>query len=151
MEGQMEQRMERVQSLLASLAEARSQTARLERRIEYLKAKCTAVTQHYGVRRGSGGGRGVSELWNLLQDETARLTEQVERLLSLQRQVEAWIDLLPKDLWRMALRYRYLDGMGYPEAAEEMERTTGKSCSETKIYRLHREALRAAAALWPLE
>ena len=143
----------RVQALLASLAEARSETVRLEGRIQRLRDKSTAVTPRYGARHGGGGGagRGVTELWDLLQDETARLTQQVARLLALQRQVEAWIDLLPKDQWRMVLRWRYLEGMGYPQVAETLEKTTGRSCSETTVYRLHREALQAAAALWPLE
>lgn len=142
----------RVQALLASLAEARSETVRLERRIRRLRDKSTAVTPRYGARHGGGGGggRGVTELWDLLQDETARLTQQVARLFALQRQVETWIDLLPKDQWRMVLRWRYLEGMGYPQVAETLEKTTGRSCSETTVYRLHREALQAAAALWPL-
>ena len=141
----------RVQALLASLAEARSETVRLEGRIQRLRDKSTAVTPRYGARHGGGGGgRGVTELWDLLQDETARLTRQVARLFALQRQVETWIDLLPKDQWRMVLRWRYLEGMGYPQVAETLEKTTGRSCSETTVYRLHREALQAAAALWPL-
>ena len=50
----------RVQALLASLAEARSETARLEGRIQRLRDKSTAVTPRYGARHGGGGGAAAS-------------------------------------------------------------------------------------------
>lgn len=51
----------------------------------------------------------------------------------------------------MVLRYRYLDGMGYSRIVDEMSRDSKREYSETTIFRLHREALQAAAALWPLD
>lgn len=149
----MEAKQERVRAFLASLTEARSQVARIERRIRALRDKSTAVTPVYGKvgSRTNRGSRGRSELWNLLCDEEARLTAQMKQLLAVEHQAEAWIDLLPKDGWRMVLRYRYLDGMGYPQIVDKMSRDSKREYSETTIFRLHREALQAAAALWPLD
>ena len=86
-----------------------------------------------------------------LCDETERLGVQILRLLAVERQVEAWIDLLPKDGWRMVMRYRHLDGLGYPEILERMNHDTKRTYSDTTIFRLHREALEAAARFWPLD
>ena len=141
----------RAQALLESLSEVRSQTTRLARRIEYLESKCTNVTARYTLRTGSGGGD-TTDVWCQLSDERERLAAQLQKLLALYRQVEQWIDLLPNPGWRMVLRYRYLDGLTLPQTAEAVRQAMGKrSCSDSQIYRLHKEALEAANRLWPME
>ena len=114
---ELQEKKRRVQALLDSLTEGRSQVERLQERISRLKALSTAVTPVYGREGGQRGrpSRGKSEVVDQLCDETERLGVQILRLLAVERQVEAWIDLLPKDGWRMVMRYRHLDGLGYPE------------------------------------
>ena len=147
----MDEKRQRVEALLGSLAEARAETERLERRIEALRGKCCRITPSYVRRAGAAQTRGKAEVWDLLMEEQERLAEQLQKLLTVQRQVEAWINLLPKDRWRMVLRYRYLEGMSFVHIGETLERATGRPCSDTQLYRLHREALQAAAELWPME
>lgn len=150
---ELQEKKRRVQALLDSLAEGRSQVERLQERISRLKALSTAVTPVYGREGGQRGrpSRGKSEVVDQLCDETERLGVQILRLLAVERQVEAWIDLLPKDGWRMVMRYRHLDGLGYPEILERMNHDTKRTYSDTTIFRLHREALEAAARFWPLD
>lgn len=150
---EMEAKQARIQALLDSLAEGRSQIARLQARVARLTDIATSVTPVYGQEGGRGGrtGRGRSEVVDQLCDERHRLSVQVLRLLAVEREVEAWIDLLPRDGWRMVMRYRYLDGLTFPEVLERMCRDTKQEYSDTTIFRLHREALRAAAEFWPME
>ena len=92
---ELQEKKRRVQALLDSLTEGRSQVERLQERISRLKALSTAVTPVYGREGGQRGrpSRGKSEVVDQLCDETERLGVQILRLLAVERQVEAWIDL----------------------------------------------------------
>ena len=145
-----EYRFETVEEALAAVEESRSQCARLTRRLDYLQVKSTAATRHLSAAPVFGSSdRG--ELWDQLADTRTRLTEQLQKALSLEQDVSEWIDLLPRAGWRMVLRYRYLDSMSCVEIMDEMETITKRPCSRSQLYRLQKGALEAAAHLWPLK
>ncbi len=133
---------------LASLADRKSQILRLTQRIKFLEDRCKSTTPRYGPKTG---GASCNELWDVLSDERTRLTEQLQRIMAMERQVQEWILLLPKPLWRLILQYRYLEGMSYLELSDAIQRDTGRSYSVAQLHRLHRQALEAAEVLWPLE
>lgn len=133
--------------VLDSLADMKSQIRRLTRRIEFLETKCENITRRYGSK---GGAAPCNELWLVLSDERTRLTEQLRQVLAMERQVQAWLALLPKPLWRLVLQYRYLEGMSFQQVTEAVSRDAGHSYSIAQIYRFHRQALDAAETLWPL-
>lgn len=139
-----------VQQLLDGMEEAKSQIARLGRKIEYLKTRCASLTSGFEVQV-RGGESGLEDVWCQLAEERARLTQQLRLVLALERQVERLIDGLPKDRWRMILRYRYLDGMTFPQIAYQLKRDTGREISEVRLHRIHRQALDYAEAHWQSE
>lgn len=141
----MERQPKRAKEALTAVAEMKSQITRLTRRIQVLEAKCTNITTHYG---GKSSTLSHNELWDILSDERVRLGEQLRRVMAVERQISEWIDLLPRERWRMVLRLRYLDGMSVPEVAEEMSRAFRRPYSHTQIYRFQKDALEAAERLW---
>lgn len=138
----------RARHALEAVEEGRSQVARMRRTVSYLETKCTGRTSRYTPVGGSSMGR--DELLVELIDKKTALQAQEKKLQQLEEQMEAWIDLLPKPRWRMVLRYHYLEGMDLPDVAQALTTATGRSFSMSQIYRLHREALASAEALWPL-
>lgn len=143
----MTSQQEQVRDLLSSIEEARSQTARSARNVQYLQSKCTSATPHYGHRSG-GSGSDHAGLWDKLSEARVRLESDRQRLAELEQQISRKIDRLPKPRWRMVLRYRYLDGMTPAEIAIELSRATGREFSIHQIYRLHYQALSYAGQTW---
>ena len=145
----MERQFLYVRRVLESVEETRSQVARLRRSVRFLEAKCTSGTSRYGIR-GAGDTAGPEAMWTRLCDQREKLNQQEKKLADLERLLSRWIDQLPRPRWRMVLRCRYLDGLALQEVAEELTRATGREFSMHQVYRLHREALGAAEALWPI-
>ena len=145
----METRQKSARDILKAVAEVKSQAIRLGQRIELLENKCTNITARYGGR--AGGVQDHNELWTILSDERARLAGQLRLVMAMERQISGWIDLLPREPWRMVLRLRYLDGLSFQEVTDAMSQAAGRPYSTAQIYRFHRQALDAADQLWPLE
>ena len=114
-----ENRFYTAEEALQALAEARSQCARLTRKLEYLQTKSTAVTGRVSAAPVQGSGHGRSDLWDTLAETRTDLQRQLRSALALEQQVSQWIDSLPRASWRMVLRYRYLDAMNCQEIADE--------------------------------
>lgn len=137
----------RARTALEAVEEGRSQVARMQRTVAYLETKCTGRVSRYTQAGGSATGR--DELLVELIDKKTALQQQEKALHQLEQQLEQWIDLLPRPRWRMVLRYHYLEGLDLPDVAQALTNATGRSFSISQIYRLHREALASAEALWP--
>lgn len=148
-EWSVDTRQRSAREILQAVSEVKNQAVRLSQRIELLENKCTNITARYGGQ--AGGVQEHNELWNILSDERARLTEQLRLVMAMERQVSEWIDLLPREAWRMVLRLRYLDGLSFQEVTAEMSRAARRPYSMSQIYRFHRLALEAADRLWPRE
>ena len=142
----MERRFLDIRLLLETVEERRSEVARLRRGVRYLEEKCTARTSHYGVRSGTGEN-GREDLMIQLCDRRTELAQKEQELAELEKQMEAWINRVPRPRWRMVLRCRYLDGMDLTDVAEELSQATGHAFSMSQIYRLHRQALESADRL----
>lgn len=139
-----------VQQLLDSMVEAKSRIARLSRRVELLKTKCGALTAKLTVKTG-GGRDDMEDTWCQLAEERERLAQQLRLLLALERQVEQRIDRLPKDRWRMVLRYRYLDGMTFPCIAFQLKADAGLECTDGRLHQIHRQAMEELERQWENE
>ena len=142
----MERKLSDVRLLLETLEETRSQVSRLRRGVRYLEEKCTGQTSRYGIRSGADGS-GREEMLIQLCDRRTELARKEQELAELEKQMEEWIDRVPRPRWRMVLRCRYLDGMDLTDVAEELSTATGHSFSMNQIYRLHRQALESADRL----
>lgn len=145
----MDTQQKSAKQVLQAVAETKSQIARLSQRIEFLEIKCTNITARYGGK--SSTALTCNELWSILSDERVRLAEQLRLVLAMERQVSEWIDLLPRESWRMVLRLRYLDGLSFQEVTEAMSQAAKRPYSAAQIYRFHHQALEAADCLWPLK
>ena len=142
----MEQTFLDIRLLVETVEEIRSEVSRLRRGVRHLEEKCTARTSHYGIR-GGGEGNGREELMVQLCDRRTELARKEQELAELEKQMEEWINRVPRPRWRMVLRCRYLDGMDLTDVAEELSQATGHSFSMSQIYRLHRQALESADRL----
>lgn len=134
---------------LQAVEEARAQVGRQQRTVTMLKDRCTSRVSRLGSSiSGNGGGR--PEMWDVLADQSTLLEQRQKQLAQMEKQLEGWIDLLPKPRWRMVLRSHYLDGLELPQVAQELSASTGREFSMNQIYRFHRQALEAADKLWPM-
>ena len=146
----MEQIFSEIRQAQEAVEEGRSQVARLRRDVRYWESRCTSATgSRYGVKV-SGGGPVRGGAWDELCERKDALARQERAVAEQEQTLSQWIDSLPKPRWRMVLRARYLDGMPLGEVAEEQTKATGREFSTSQVYRLHREALKAAEELWPI-
>lgn len=145
----METGRKSARDILKAVAEAKSQAVRLSQRIELLESKCTNITARYGGQ--AAALQGHNELWTILSDERARLAEQLRLVMAMEQQISDWIDLLPREPWRMVLRLRYLDRLSFQEVIDAMSKAARRPYSASQIYRFHHQALEAADALWPMK
>ena len=139
----------RARQMLEAIEEQRAQVGRLRRNVRMLENKCSGRVSRYGATGGSAKDP-HPELWDTLADEQLRLRQKEQYLSELEKQVDSWIDLLPRPRWRMVLRCHYLDGMELSELARVLSKDTGRDFSNHQIYRFHRQALEAAEEIWPM-
>ena len=147
----MIQEAQRIQALLQRLVAARRRLRRQESKVRYLQHKSCRTTRGYQpTTHGERDIHGAAETWETLAEERERLRRLRRGLAAAREQFDRWIGLLPDERWQVVLRVRYLQDGSMAQAAAAVEALTGKSCSSSHIYRLHTQALEAAAKTWPL-
>jgi len=77
-----------------------------------------------------------------LVDTHAELQKEINELLSLSREAEAWIKKLDDDRYRAVLQLRYLCAMTWEEVADKMKYNVRWT------HKMHREAVEALARIW---
>lgn len=119
---------------------------RLMSRIAYLRDRCTKITPTLSVVPG-GGNSDAQAQWAALADEQRRLTQKLEEELARAREVEAFLDRLPTDLYRKVLKMRYIDYYTIPAMTAQLGRS-GFHRSQRQVERLLKAAMTEAEAEW---
>ena len=129
-----------VQEFLESAGTAALECKRLRRRLKVL----TERRAEFQTQRRAG----ARKIARLICDEWERELAAVEREQERYRTVEAFLEQIPDEMYRMILRRRYLDvGLSWEEIRERLEED-GVFYSQRHITRLHTQALEAAQLLW---
>ena len=144
----MTQAPSKARAAVESIGELRSQSQRLDLRIQELEARCGKLTATYGIRT-RGNGTCAEDLWVLLCEEKTRLQRQMLRLAKAQRLVEQQVDKVPSELGRLVLRYHGLDRLDWNDTAERIGHHTGHLYSCSRLRAVYREAMEELDRLWP--
>lgn len=107
--------------------------------MEYLRNMLTNVSPFLDPNKVSGGGGDSKDrignlICKILEYEN-EITEQIDRLIDLKREIAAKIDLMKDDEHRLILSSRYLSFKSWEQIAVDMSYTLRHVC------RLHGEAL----------
>lgn len=142
-----ERKQDPVRAFLWTVREARVEEARCRRRLQEIDAQCRSVTPSLsGMPHGGGGGHKdgpLAALADQRQLHDALLTAAVRQ----EMKVERFIARLSTDRYRIILKLRYVDLLGWPRIQEQLE-AQGLYYSDRQIYRLHGEALQEARQVW---
>ena len=109
-------------------------------RLATLDSACTRITPSWSTD-GCHGGDSQS-LWAERADEATRVERAKVDVDSAIAALEALIDLVPSKSHRSILRKRYVRCLPWPRICAMLP------ISERSVYRAHRQALRAAEAIW---
>lgn len=129
-----------LQNFLASAQESVLERLRLQRRLEELEQRCSALTN----RRSAVARR----LKARLSAEYRRELDLTCRELEQYRRVEAFIAKLKEPSHRMILRHRYLEVGRNWSAVQRRLAQDGLPYSARQLTRLHADAIEAARLLW---
>ncbi len=100
------------------------------------KAKSTAVSPVYSdVPKGHNGADRMADAVARIVELEDEITERIDALVNMRRQIEADIATVPDGRLQQLLRYRYIDGMTWERIAVEMH------YSYMQVCRLHGRAL----------
>lgn len=110
---------------------------RLRDRIKTARSRAESTTQALRPVSGGGGSRAdkVADGAALIEAYQARLVAQLHESERIRREIESAINALPDPMQRAVLQARYIDGLHYWQAANQLY------ISERHARRLHRAAV----------
>ena len=117
--------------------------ARLEERIEIQRALAERTSAVLLMTPRSGDNRTRDDVWARLVDTKEEYKAELNALIDLQLEIEAFIREVPGELNQTVLQLRFIDLMPIAELAEMLD------CDIRSVYRYLNKALDAADAVMP--
>ena len=111
-------------------------------RIVRFTAQAERMTANISAAGGTGGAGGdnlqicVAAICELEEKQSAKMAESMQELL----EIEDAIDALPKELWRVILRKKYIDGVSLNKMVDMLPEL---KYSVKQIKREHQRAINA--------
>lgn len=143
-----EKKQDPVRAFLGTVREARVEEARCRRKLQEIDAQCRTMTASLnGMPHGGSGDPHKDSPWAALADQRRQHEALLAAAVRQEMKVERFIARMRTDSYRIILKLRYVDLLGWPRIQEQLEQQS-LNYSDRQIYRLHGEALQEARQIW---
>ena len=141
-----------VREFLRTARAANLERRRCEHRVRELEEQAKRLSSPLGNATPGGSFPGGLDPHRdgaliALAEASRRLEEAARNLEARRLAVDKLLLALPKPEYRLVLQLRYIDGLSWRRIEQEVKRY-GLYYSDRQIFRIHRDALGAAANIW---